>query len=136
MSGAVKAVEQEPAVIPRNAAAVDFQPLDAVKEAYQFTNDTNTYRHLRELVQNPKIDAALKGLGMNLIDKFEKNAVAIIQAWEEIAFSKSTSTRDKLAALDKLAAYNPTLLTRRKKDADDTEEDDLTQRVGEFVNEK
>ena len=112
------------------------KPIDAVKECYAYTNVTNAYGQLKDLVHNPKIDSALRDLGMNLKDKFEKNAYAIIEAFEEIAFSKNTNTRDKLSALKELATYNPLLQTHRKKDADDTEEQDIEKRVREFVSEE
>jgi len=111
-------------------------PIDAVKESYSFSSDTNVYKQLKDMVNNPKIDTALKALGMNMRDKFEKNAISIIVEWEKIAYSEKTATRDKLAALKELAAYNPMLLTQRKKDTDDTEEEDLAKRVGEWINEE
>jgi len=112
------------------------KPIDAVLEVYSYTNKPNAYGQLKTLMSNRKIDAAMKSLGLTLQDRFEKNAYAVIQAFEEIAFSKSVSTRDRLTALRELAAYNPLLQTMRKKDAEDTDEQDLAKRVEEFIEEQ
>lgn len=111
------------------------KPIDAVEQCYAFTNKTNAYGQLKDLVHNPKIDAALKALGMNLKDKFEKNACAIVEAFEEIAFNPKTSTRDRLTALRELAAYNPMLQTHKRRDADDMEETDIEKRLREHYGE-
>jgi len=109
------------------------KPIDAVQDAYSYTNKTNSYGQLKKLVQNQKINEALKSLGMNLKEKFEKGAYAVITALEDIAFGDTVSTRDKLTALKELAAYNPMLQTMKKKDAEDTEEQDLANAVKEWL---
>ena len=109
------------------------KPIDAVQEAYSYTSKTNTYGQLKKLVQNQRINEALKSLGMNLKEKFEKGAYAVITALEEIAYSDNVSTRDKLSALKELANYNPMLQTMKKKDAEDSEEQDLAESVREWL---
>jgi len=115
--------------------ASGMKPLEAVKECYEFKHDKNYYGQLRELTKNDKIDAALKSLGMNLRDSFDKQAYAVVNALQEIAFSKETSTRDKLSALKELAAYNPMLQKMKSEDADDREESNLEKRIGEWLGE-
>jgi len=113
--------------------ASGMKPLDAVKECYEFKHDKNYYGQLRELTKNDKIDAALKSIGMNLRDTFDKQAFAVINALQEIAYDPKTSTRDRLSALKELAAYNPMLQKMKSEEADDREESTLEKRIGEWL---
>ena len=107
--------------------------IDACREAYNYENDKNYYGQLRTLIANPKIDKALKGLGRNLKDEYEKSAISVIKALQEIAFAPSTAVRDRLAALKELAQYNPELQTLKRKDSDDREEEELAERVNAWL---
>ena len=69
------------------------EPIDAVKTVYNYTNVTNAYGQLKKIMLNPKVDSALKSLGMNLRDKYEKHAYAIVTAYEKIAFNDSSRFR-------------------------------------------
>ena len=116
--------------------ASGLKPIDAVMEVYNYAEKQNAYGQLKTLIGNRKVDDACKNLGMNLKDTFEKNAFAIVKAFEDIAFGEGTATRDKLSALKELATYNPMLQTIKKKDADDREEEETAKRVQEWLNEE
>jgi hypothetical protein len=116
--------------------ASGMKPFDACKEAYNYTSVNNVYGPLRTLTSNDRVDAALQGLGLNLRDRFAKQAYSVVSALEEIAFSESTSTRDKLSALKELAAYNPMLQKMRGEDADDQEESKAKSRIEEYLAEE
>jgi len=141
--------------------ASGMKPLDAVKECYNLKHDKNYYGQLRELVKNNKIDSALKSIGRNLRDGMEKDAVAIIEAWREIAYEKETKTvkidckcekcghdneieytyktrinvKNTMDALDKLAQHNSYLAGMKVKTDDDMEEQGLEERIGEYLDE-
>ena len=72
---------------------------------------------------------------LNLRDKYEKHAYAIVNAYEKIAFKDNVSPQHKLEALKRLESLNPFLQTMRKKDADDEEDDRLAKRVEEWLTE-
>ena len=111
------------------------KPIDAVHECYDYKHENNYYNQLKALVGNDKIDTALKSLGLNLRDMYDKHAYAIVNALQDIAFDKKTSTRDRLSALKELAAYNPMLQKMKSEDADDREETDIEKRLRDHLSE-
>ena len=122
--------EQETAIL----IASGVEPIEAVKEVYNYTSVTNAYGQLKTIMANSKVDAALKSLGMNLRDKFQKQGFALLEEMEKL-HRTAKSEQIRYNALKTLMEYNPELQSMKKKDADDEEEERLRKRVEEWVTE-